>query len=457
MTAEVAILNREAVVMAADSALTLGGTVGKVYNSANKLFALSRHEPVAVMVYGGGSFEGIPWATVVKEHRRRLSGRVFDTIEDHAKEFIGFLSSLARHVPTDIQREQVLRRARWELDQLAKSVDRETLGHVRDGNRVTDEMLMDLIESSIHRLEEDAAENAPTQSVAAREFRKAIEDWDALVGERLKDLPVTDAVKDRARALVRTSLRAATWSPTASGVVIGGFGTSQLFPALSHYLVDGVLAGQVRARQLHGIQIGWQRSAVICPFAQQDMVQTFMDGLHPDYPQAIVGFIEGTLELFASHFGDHVKKVLSSDEHGRLMDRMATARSRTVEGFQNQLKDLLETQHSDPIMSVVDMLPKEELAEMAEALVNLTSLKRRVTPEDETVGGPVDVAVISRGDGLIWIKRKHYFAPELNPWYFDRDHGMSTRPGHPERRRPWWRRINRSRGQLDTGHGRRQA
>ena len=55
---------------------------------------------------------------------------------------------------------------------------------------------------------------------------------------------------------------------------------------------------------------------------------------------------------------------------------------------------------------------------MAETLVNLTSFKRRVTPEAETVGGPINVAVISKGDGLIWIKRKHYFTPELNPRYF---------------------------------------
>ena len=32
----------------------------------------------------------------------------------------------------------------------------------------------------------------------------------------------------------------------------------------------------------------------------------------------------------------------------------------------------------------------------------------------ETVGGPVDVAVISKGDGFIWIDRKHYFSRELN-------------------------------------------
>ncbi|MEA1995293.1 MAG: hypothetical protein U9N18_03965 [Campylobacterota bacterium] len=38
--------------------------------------------------------------------------------------------------------------------------------------------------------------------------------------------------------------------------------------------------------------------------------------------------------------------------------------------------------------------------------------------ESETAGGPIDVAVISKGDGFIWIKRKHYFKPELNPQFF---------------------------------------
>ena len=70
--------------------------------------------------------------------------------------------------------------------------------------------------------------------------------------------------------------------------------------------------------------------------------------------------------------------------------------------------------HWSPIIEIVRHLPKEELAAMAEALVNLTSFKRHVTRQAETVGGPIDVAVISRGDGLIWIKRKHYFKTELN-------------------------------------------
>ena len=71
-----------------------------------------------------------------------------------------------------------------------------------------------------------------------------------------------------------------------------------------------------------------------------------------------------------------------------------------------------------PAVRVVSILPKDELAAMAEALVNLTSFKRKVSMQSETVGGPIDVVVISKGDGFVWIKRKHYFKPDLNSQFF---------------------------------------
>jgi hypothetical protein len=46
-------------------------------------------------------------------------------------------------------------------------------------------------------------------------------------------------------------------------------------------------------------------------------------------------------------------------------------------------------------------------------------LIRRMSPGEETVGGPVDVAFISKGDGFVWIKRKHYFKPDLNHCFFE--------------------------------------
>jgi len=57
-------------------------------------------------------------------------------------------------------------------------------------------------------------------------------------------------------------------------------------------------------------------------------------------------------------------------------------------------------------------------------LVNLTSLKQRMNVQNvATVGGAIDVALISRGDGFVWLKRKHYFSSELNPSWHLTHHG----------------------------------
>ena len=47
-----------------------------------------------------------------------------------------------------------------------------------------------------------------------------------------------------------------------------------------------------------------------------------------------------------------------------------------------------------------------------------------VTKPSETVGGPVDVAVITKNEGLVWIKRKLFFDPGLNSRYLQRQAGL---------------------------------
>src|SRR5271155_371522 len=87
--------------------------------------------------------------------------------------------------------------------------------------------------------------------------------------------------------------------------------------------------------------------------------------------------------------------------------------------FSSDSDAFIQSNYVEPVISAVGFLSKDMLAEVAESLVSLTSFKRRVTINSaETVGGPVDVAVISKGDGFIWIKRKHYFKPELNEHFF---------------------------------------
>ncbi len=76
--------------------------------------------------------------------------------------------------------------------------------------------------------------------------------------------------------------------------------------------------------------------------------------------------------------------------------------------------------HAWPLQRVIGSLPVDEMAELAETLIMLESLKEKVTQPTESVGGPIDVCVIGKSDGFVWIKRKHYFQPELNPQFFRR-------------------------------------
>ena len=282
--------------------------------------------------------------------------------------------------------------------------------------------ILDLIDIRIKRLNEHHTTEGLSASWAGQQINTVIDDWTDFVNERLRELPVTGTIRRKLRTMVRTSLRTPQEWRGSSGVVVAGFGTSQIYPALSCYLVDGISNGVIRSRErFESIRIGGTHAATVRAFAQEDMVATFMNGIDPNYRLALDEFVSETIRMFADHLSEGIATLLDPSVHSRLIEVLESARHEAVEHFRDELSGLLRQESSQPIMTIVEHLPKEELAEMAEALVNLTSFKRRVTPEAETVGGPVDVAVISKGDGLVWIKRKHYFAPELNFRYFQQN------------------------------------
>jgi hypothetical protein len=60
-------------------------------------------------------------------------------------------------------------------------------------------------------------------------------------------------------------------------------------------------------------------------------------------------------------------------------------------------------------------MPLGEVIDLAEFLVDATIKFVRFTPGDAFVGGPIEVAALTKHEGFKWIKRKHYFSSALNP------------------------------------------
>ncbi|WP_446667066.1 hypothetical protein [Flexivirga sp. B27] len=64
---------------------------------------------------------------------------------------------------------------------------------------------------------------------------------------------------------------------------------------------------------------------------------------------------------------------------------------------------------------VQDAMPFKDALDLAEFLVETTVKMTRFLPGPATVGGPIEVAGISKHEGFKWVARKHYFNTELNP------------------------------------------
>ena len=89
---------------------------------------------------------------------------------------------------------------------------------------------------------------------------------------------------------------------------------------------------------------------------------------------------------------------------------------REMEVPEDQLPQVLEAFLQKTEESIVTpAMPISDAIDLADFVVNLTTQFSRFRPGPQTVGGPTDIAAITRHEGFKWIKRKHYFSQELNP------------------------------------------
>lgn len=156
--------------------------------------------------------------------------------------------------------------------------------------------------------------------------------------------------------------------------------------------------------------------AIIIPFAQIDVTQTIIRGINPTFQDIIYNVIDKSITSFSGA----ITKILDSNPSTTIMSAAVKGLDlkSIISDITFQINREMRETYTNPLLNTVVSLDKEDMANMAESFISLTSLVRRMQPGEETVGGPVDVAVISKGDGFVWINRKHYFKPELNASFF---------------------------------------
>ena len=90
MSAGICIMNKTAIALAADSAVTVGQHLA-IHNSANKLFALSKVAPVGVIIYSNPEIMGIPIEILLKQYKKGLGQKTFDSLEEYVQDLISYM------------------------------------------------------------------------------------------------------------------------------------------------------------------------------------------------------------------------------------------------------------------------------------------------------------------------------------------------------------------------------
>lgn len=414
MTAEIAIANKHAVALAADSKVTVTSTgMSKGYDTANKVFTLSKVHPVGIMIFGNAEFMGYPWETIIKIYRGKQGLLAKPTISEWAADFVGFVRAFGV-VERDHKVENLKTLVAAVLDELLAAAQ-DQCANLSDGEEGEG------FSEALHRLLSERLAHLQRQPLWLKKAKshQLVKDY----GEALAEVVTgagpfieSDSLRKLAVEVVINTLIRGVGSPITSGFVIAGFGEDELFPTITEFHTNGYIGDNLLIAPKLETDIRRSQSASIRAFAQRDMVQSFMDGYDTRLMSALAG-------MFGEALRDSCLSVL--DSYGTKRNQTAATRAEieaaAIERVSTLLKDFKQVSNelfSDPVMAMVNLLPKDELAHLAESLVALTSLKRRVSREIETVGGAIDVALISKGDGFVWIKRKHYFKPELNPQFF---------------------------------------
>lgn len=439
MTSEVVVMNRLGIALASDSAATVyAGGRAKFYH-ADKLFMLSNHRPVGVMVYNNSSLLGVPWETILKMFRAELGVSEFDTLEEYAERLISYLCENRLLFPREVQRPYFLLLVETLFQGIRKGINDLLLRRARDifedGPTAAKEVQATFVKQTLEEWQKkkdvDSACFGPDVAPAlvggaSKEISDLVERCFPAAGHE-----VVNSLYELARLVVS---KEDILTESLSGLVIAGYGAKQHFPVMQEYSLGEIFLDHLKYKRLGTYRIDSNTPSIIRPFAQSEMVETFLHGISPEYELTMMREVIKTVISSPDEIIDGFPGIGKARKE-EYKNKVRPVSRDAAKALLTKLRSFRERKHHLPILQSIEFLPKNELAHVASSLVNLSSFQKRMSiSEDETVGGPIDVAVISKGDGFVWIDRKHYFRPELNRHFF-RNRGIDvTQPTDGEER-----------------------
>jgi hypothetical protein len=419
LTSEVLLMNLEAVVMGADSAVTISAPDRGRFSQSGieKIFLINEKGPIAAMVYGGGSYCGLPWRTVLGQFSDYCGPELL-SLDDYFAKLNDYLANIEQHTDVGIDLS-------YEVDNFNSYIDDfihdYLLWTLAAGWTPGQPIAETTAFKALKYLEEEVlfepvlpyggdpepvprarAEASPRlTSLVARNLSSAVS---TALGRKLQGVALPEAVIPPLLRLAVESL-VVEWLPDSSlytGLVLTGFGAGQALPALYSFRFIGAFGGLLKTRRYAPRRPRPNSDPVIFhSYAQDQLIRGFVYGALPEYEMTLrhvtMDYLLRTFDAIVSNIGETNKK-LAQQVSEQLAD---VAREATALGL-NTAREQRSSEVFETLWPALDSANADVLSSHALKLMELTVLEHELLAEP-SVARPIWVLAMERGR-YYWLK-----------------------------------------------------
>ena len=158
-----------------------------------------------------------------------------------------------------------------------------------------------------------------------------------------------------------------------------------------------------------------------------DEMQNMLNGIHKDNIRILQVEMPKFMQATVT---DELLKVLDETEGvgavtiNKVKNAIENCKPRLVDAVKKEVGSAIhagQKRRREGFRFVTSQIPLHEMVEFAKSLVSLEAQIQHYSKENRHVGGPIDVATITKEDGFLWIESKVRVDPTKNPRQLDKD------------------------------------
>lgn len=413
MTSQVVLSNGFGVAIASDSAMTFGES--RTYDTAEKVFPVPAPHQIAALHSGSVFFHEMPFQSLFSEWCRSLPAEPLPTVNEYASHFLAWLVQTTPKISTQNQINlygsifnNCLGEIWGDYQEILKNGSDDPLGNIKEKVR---QLTVNISSwKPVANMNSDLVE---------RLFVRHAEWNQGRIDFYFDDCESDEELEKISLQYVKQTLLTGYWANVAS-LAFCGYGKTELLPATFQVDIYGALDKTPMWRVLDQSSFSAEHGGKwfhILPLGQTAAIHEFLKGIDSQVFEIAEEIAcdasdigESSMKEFleASFIEQHAPLQLTAQIQFALQnsERLAKVGKEVRELANNRLTKHMEETRLERLREVVAGIPTATLASVAQSLISIVPLRQALSGELGTVGGPIDVATITRAEGFKWVQHK---------------------------------------------------